>query len=162
MKIILGTFKENADELAEFLGPRVGAEPDVGGGELNFDDEKVKKTIKSRHVKTYIKRFLNKKGERANYQIQVEGKQLRLIELEGSRGGGGREGRRRRRTQDRREGDGGEAGGTEGRRGVGPQDGRVTEEEGAKADEGRRDKKEGALDKPATKKQTKPKRKKAD
>lgn len=82
MKIILGTFKDNADELAEFLGPRLGIKAEVSGGELNFEDDKVKKTIKSRHVKTYIKRFLNKKGERANYQIQVEGKQLRLIELE--------------------------------------------------------------------------------
>ncbi|MDA4131938.1 MAG: hypothetical protein OK454_02255, partial [Thaumarchaeota archaeon] len=58
MKIILGTFKDNADELAEFLAPRVGGKAEVGGGELNFDDAGVKKTIKSRHVKTYIKRFL--------------------------------------------------------------------------------------------------------
>jgi hypothetical protein len=82
MKIILGTFKDNADELAEFLGPRLGTKAEVSGGELNFEDDKVKKTVKPRHAKTYIKRFLNKKGERANYQIQVEGKQLRLIELE--------------------------------------------------------------------------------
>jgi hypothetical protein len=82
MKIILGTFKDNADELAEFLGPRVGDKPSVGGGEINFDDDKVKKTIKSKHVKTYIKRYLNRKGERANYQILVEGKELRMIEIE--------------------------------------------------------------------------------
>jgi hypothetical protein len=82
MKIILGTFKDNADELADFLAPRVGAKADIGGGELDFDDEKLKKTIKSRHVKTYVKRFLFMKGERLNYQILVEGKELRLIELE--------------------------------------------------------------------------------
>jgi hypothetical protein len=82
MKIVLGTFKDNADELADFLGPRLGTTPEVGGGELNFDDEKVKKTIKAKHVKTYVKRFLNRKGERANYQIQVSGKELKLIQFE--------------------------------------------------------------------------------
>ncbi|MDG6925266.1 MAG: hypothetical protein JRN09_01805 [Nitrososphaerota archaeon] len=82
MKIILGTFKDNGDELAEFLGPRVGDKPSVSGGEINWNDEDVKKTIKSKHVKTYIKRYLNRKGERANYQILVEGKELRLIEIE--------------------------------------------------------------------------------
>ena len=83
MKIVLGTFKDNADELAEFLGPRVGAKPAVAGGELSFDDDEIKKTIKSRHVKTYVKRFLNRKGERQNYQILVQGNELRMIELEG-------------------------------------------------------------------------------
>jgi hypothetical protein len=82
MKIVLGTFKDNADELAEFLGPRVGAKAVVNGGEIEFGDEDVKKTIKPRHVKTYVKRFLNRKGERANYQILVEGGELRMIELE--------------------------------------------------------------------------------
>lgn len=83
MKIVLGTFKDNADELAEFLAPKVGTKPSVSGGELDFDDDDVKKTVKPRHVKTYVKRFLNRKGERSNYQILVEGKELRMIELEG-------------------------------------------------------------------------------
>jgi sRNA-binding protein len=84
MKIILGTFKENGDELAEFLEPRVGAKPQVSGGELAIDDDSIKKTVKARHVKTYVKRFLWKKGERRNYRVLVEGKELRLIELEPS------------------------------------------------------------------------------
>lgn len=82
MKIILGTFKDSADELGAFLEPRLGAKPLVGGGEITFDDDKVKKTVKARHVKTYIKRFLLKNDERENYRILVEGKELRLIELE--------------------------------------------------------------------------------
>jgi len=82
LKIVLGTFKDNADELAEFLGPRVGGKPVVSGGEMEFDDESVKKTVKPRHVKTYVKRFLNRKGERQNYQILVTGTELRMIELE--------------------------------------------------------------------------------
>ena len=82
MKIVLGTFKDNADELAEFLGPRLGAKAAVAGGELSFDDDEIKKTIRSRHVKTYVKRFLNRKGERHNYQVLVEGNELRMIELE--------------------------------------------------------------------------------
>ena len=84
MKIILGTFKDNGDELAEFLEPRLGAKLDVSGGELTVDDDSVKKTVNARHVKTYVKRFLWKKGERKNYRVLVEGKELRLIELEAS------------------------------------------------------------------------------
>ena len=84
MKIILGTFKDNAEELAEFLEPRLGAKPDVSGGEISVGDDSMKKTVKTRHVKTYVKRFLWKKGERKNYRVLVEGKELRLIELEPS------------------------------------------------------------------------------
>lgn len=82
MKIILGTFKDNGDELAAFLEPRLGAEPVVNAGEVTFDDDKIKKGVRARHVKTYVKRFLNKKGERENYRILVEGPELRLIEFE--------------------------------------------------------------------------------
>ncbi|MDA4114174.1 MAG: hypothetical protein OK474_09030 [Thaumarchaeota archaeon] len=84
MKIILGTFKDSGDELAEFLEPRLGAKLDVSGGELSVDDDSMKKTVNARHVKTYVKRFLWKKGERKNYRVLVEGKELRLIELEGT------------------------------------------------------------------------------
>jgi hypothetical protein len=84
MKIILGTFKDNADELAEFLEPRLGAKPEVSGGEISVGDDSIKKTVNTRHVKTYVKRFLWKKGERKNYRVLVEGKELRLIELEPS------------------------------------------------------------------------------
>src|ERR1700733_11141156 len=84
MKIILGTFKDNGDELAEFLGPRLGAKLDVSGGELSVDDDSMKKTVNARDVKTYVKRFLWKKGERKNYRVLVQGKELRLIELEAS------------------------------------------------------------------------------
>jgi hypothetical protein len=84
MKIILGTFKDEGEELAEFLEPRLGAKPAVGGGELTVDDDSIKKTVRARHVKTYVKRFLWKKGERKNYRVLVEGKELRLIELEPS------------------------------------------------------------------------------
>ena len=84
MKIILGTFKDNGDELAQFLEPRIGSKLDVSGGELSVDDDSMKKTVNARHVKTYVKRFLWKKGERKNYRVLVEGKELRLIELEAS------------------------------------------------------------------------------
>ena len=84
MKIVLGTFKDEGEELAKFLEPRLGTKVDVGGGELTVDDDSIKKTVRSRHVKTYVKRFLWKKGERRNYRVLVEGKELRLIELEPS------------------------------------------------------------------------------
>lgn len=82
MKIVTGTFKDNADELASFLEPRLGAKPSVSGGEISFDDDSIKKGMRARHVKTYVKRFLNKKGERQNYRVLVEGMELRMIELE--------------------------------------------------------------------------------
>ena len=47
MKIILGTFKDNGEELAEFLGPRMGAKLQVSGGEITVDDDSIKKTVKS-------------------------------------------------------------------------------------------------------------------
>jgi hypothetical protein len=83
MKILLGTFKENAEELSAFLEPRLGTKPSVNGAELTVDDDSIKDTVRSRHVKTYIKRFLSHKGKRKNYRVLVEGKELRLIELEG-------------------------------------------------------------------------------
>jgi len=84
MKIVLGTFKDEGKELADFLEPRVGAKLEVSGGELTVDDDSIKKTVRARHVKTYVKRFLWKKGERRNYRVLVSGKELTLIELEPS------------------------------------------------------------------------------
>jgi hypothetical protein len=166
MKIILGTFKDNADELAEFLAPRVGGKAEVGGGELNFDDAGVKKTIKSRHVKTYIKRFLNKKGERANYQIQVEGQQLRLIELEGPEEEKEEEKKEKKAASKVEEKASQKAleekpAEQEAKDAAAQaQAGKVEEE--ARGEKEEEEKKEGALSEEATKKQTKPKRKKAD
>jgi hypothetical protein len=169
MKIILGTFKDEADELAKFLGPRVGIDPSVSAGELDFDDEKVKKTIKSRHVKTYVKRFLNKKGERANYQIQVEGKQLRLIELEKS-GEEEEEGKKKKKAAPKAEEKKEEATAVETpqQEAEGRQEGTAAStapekvREDATSEREEEEKEEGALDKEQTKKQTKPKRKKGD
>ncbi|MDA4135865.1 MAG: hypothetical protein OK449_02545 [Thaumarchaeota archaeon] len=164
MKIILGTFKDNADELAEFLAPRVGGKAEVGGGELNFDDAGVKKTIKSRHVKTYIKRFLNKKGERANYQIQVEGQQLRLIELEGPEEEEKEEKEKKAapKVEEKAAKKALEDKPAEQEAEVAAQADAGKVEEEARGEKEEEEKKEGALSEEATKKQTKPKRKKAD
>jgi len=162
MKIILGTFKDNADELAEFLGPRLGVKAEIGGGELNFEDGDVKKTVKSRHVKTYVKRFLNKKGERANYQIQVEGKQLRLIELERDEE---EEEKEEKKTSPKIEEKASEkVPDTEAEEKEEKVDaaeaGAAKEEEEARSVNKEEEKKEGALDAGAVKKQTKPRTKK--
>jgi hypothetical protein len=164
LKIILGTFKDNGDELAEFLGPRLGAEPEVSGGEINFEDDKVKKTIRSRHVKTYVKRFLNKKGERANYQVQVAGKELRLIELEREEE---EEEKEEKKEAPRLEEKAAERGAEEipakdEAPEVPAEGGAEKAEEEADAEKEVDEKKEGSLDEAAVKKQTKPKRKKTD
>jgi hypothetical protein len=83
MKILLGTLKDKGDELAAFLEPRIGVKPEVGGGELDIEDSSIKKGVRSRHVKTYIKRFLSIKKVRDDYRVLVESGELRLVELEG-------------------------------------------------------------------------------
>lgn len=83
MKILLGTLKDKGDELAAFLEPRIGVKPEVGGGELDIEDKSLKKGIRSRHVKTYIKRFLSMEKVRDDYRVLVDSGELRLVELEG-------------------------------------------------------------------------------
>jgi len=83
MKILLGTLKDKGDELAAFLEPRIGVKPEVGGGELDIEDASIKKGVRSRHVKTYIKRFLSIEKVRDDYRVRVESRELRLIELGG-------------------------------------------------------------------------------
>jgi hypothetical protein len=82
MKIVLGNFKDNGDELATFLEPRIGVKPTSSGGELTIDDDSVKHGMKPQQVKTYIKRFLLKNDQRKLYKIIVEGKELTLVYLE--------------------------------------------------------------------------------
>jgi hypothetical protein len=83
MKILLGTLKDKGDELAAFLEPRIGVKPEVGGGELDIEDKSLRKGIRSRHVKTYIKRFLSIEKVRDDYRVLVESGELMLVELEG-------------------------------------------------------------------------------
>jgi len=83
LKIILGSFKDKTDDLVAFLEPRVGTKPKVTGGELDIDDGGVRAGVKPRHVKTYLKRFLFKEGDRKKYRVLVQGRELRLVELEG-------------------------------------------------------------------------------
>ena len=82
MKILLGTLKDKGDDLATFLEPRIGVKGEVSGGELDIEDKSLKKGIRSRHVKTYVKRFLSMEKVRDNYRVLVEGGELRLVELE--------------------------------------------------------------------------------
>jgi hypothetical protein len=82
MKIVLGNFKENGDDLAIFLEPRIGVKPTSSGGELTIDEDSMKKGMKPQQVKTYIKRFLLKDDQRKLYKIIVEGKELTFVYLE--------------------------------------------------------------------------------
>jgi hypothetical protein len=84
MKILLGTLKDKGDDLAAFLEPRIGVKGEVSGGELDIEDKSLKKGIRSRHVKTYIKRFLSMEKVRDDYRVLVVGSELRLVELEGT------------------------------------------------------------------------------
>jgi hypothetical protein len=82
MKITLGTLKDEGDELAAFLEPRVGVKPSTSGDAIEIDDEGVRKGVKPRDVKTYIKRFLFTKGVRKKYRVFVSGKELTVQEIE--------------------------------------------------------------------------------
>jgi hypothetical protein len=82
MKILMGTLKDKGDDLATFLEPRIGVKAEVSGGELDIEDKSIKKGIRSRHVKTYIKRFLSIEKVRKDYRVLVENGELRLVEFE--------------------------------------------------------------------------------
>ena len=81
MKVTLGTFKDNGDDLAAFLEPRVGAKPSLSGGVIEIEDGGLREGVKPRHVKTYIKRFLYMKGARKRYRVFVSGKELTIQEI---------------------------------------------------------------------------------
>lgn len=81
MKVVLGTFKDKGDELATFLEPRVGSKPSLSGDSMEIDDDEVRKGVKPRHVKTYIKRFLYMNGVRKKYRVFVSGKELTIQEV---------------------------------------------------------------------------------
>jgi hypothetical protein len=82
LKISLGTLKDQGDELAVFLEPRVGAKPSVSGDALEVDDDSIREGVRPRHVKTYIKRFMYMKGVKKNYRVFVSGKELTIQEIE--------------------------------------------------------------------------------
>ena len=82
MKIALGTLKDKGEELATFLEPRVGSKPALSGDAIEIEDDGVRKGVRPRHVKTYIKRFLYMKGVRKNYRVFVAGKELTIQEIE--------------------------------------------------------------------------------
>jgi hypothetical protein len=82
LKVVLGGLKERAEELQTFLEPRVGVKPSVKSGELEMEDSAVRKGVKPRQVKTYVKRFLHQKGLRKTFRVLVSGSQLTIQELE--------------------------------------------------------------------------------
>ena len=82
MKIALGTLKDKGDDLVAFLEPRVGVKPSFSGDSMDIEDEGMRKGVKPRHVKTYIKRFLFMKGVRGKYRVFVQGKELTVQEIE--------------------------------------------------------------------------------
>jgi hypothetical protein len=83
LKVVLGNLKDKADDLLAFLEPRVGTKPSLDGGAIAIDDSSVRKGVKPRHVKTYVKRYLQKKGLRRKFRILVKAGELTVVELEG-------------------------------------------------------------------------------
>ena len=82
MKVALGTFKDKGDELVAFLEPRVGTKPSLSGDSIEIEDGSLREGVKSRQVKTYIKRFLFMSGVRKKYRVFVSGKELTIQEIE--------------------------------------------------------------------------------
>ena len=82
MKISLGTIKDQGEELAAFLEPRVGVKPSVSGDALEMEDGSIREGVRPRHVKTYIKRFMYMKGVKKKYRVFVSGKELTIQEIE--------------------------------------------------------------------------------
>ena len=82
MKISLGTIKDQGEELAAFLEPRVGVKPSISGDALELEDGSIREGVRPRHVKTYIKRFMYMKGVKKKYRVFVSGKELTIQEIE--------------------------------------------------------------------------------
>lgn len=82
MKIALGTIKDQGEELAGFLEPRLGVKPSVSGDALEVEDSSIREGVRPRHVKTYIKRFMYMKGIKKKYRVFVSGKELTIQEIE--------------------------------------------------------------------------------
>ena len=82
MKISLGTIKDQGEELAAFLEPRVGVKPSISGDTLEVEDGSIREGVRPRHVKTYIKRFMYMKGVKRKYRVFVSGKELTIQEIE--------------------------------------------------------------------------------
>jgi hypothetical protein len=82
LKIVLGTLKDQGEELSSFLGPRVGGKVELSGGTIEIADDSIREGVGTRDVKTYIKRFLYMKGIRKAYRVFVEGKELTVQEQE--------------------------------------------------------------------------------
>ncbi len=82
MKISLGNLKEKGQELATFLEPRIGTTPSLSGDSIEIEDGSLRKGVRPRQVKTYIKRFMYMNGVRKNYRVFVAGKELTIQEIE--------------------------------------------------------------------------------
>lgn len=82
MKINTGTLKDQKEELASFLEPRVGTKPSASGDTLEVEDGSIRPGVRPRHVKTYIKRFIHMKGEKKKYRVFVTGSELTIQEIE--------------------------------------------------------------------------------
>jgi len=82
LKIALGTIKDQGEELASFLEPRLGVKPSVSGDALEVEDGSIREGVRPRHVKTYIKRFMYMKGVKKKYRVFVSGKELTIQEIE--------------------------------------------------------------------------------
>jgi len=84
LKINVGTLKDQKEDLASFLEPRVGAKPSLSGDVIEVEDESIKQGVRPRHVKTYIKRFMHMKGVKQRYRVFVAGSELTIQEIEPS------------------------------------------------------------------------------
>jgi hypothetical protein len=82
LKILLGNLKDKAAELATFLEPRLGTKAKVSGSDMEIEDSSMREGVKPRHVKTYVKRFLFQTGQRKAFRVLVQGRELRIVELE--------------------------------------------------------------------------------
>jgi hypothetical protein len=83
LKILLGALKDRAEDLVSFLEPRVGTKPTSSGSEIAIEGSSIRQGVKPRHVKTYVKRFLHKAGQRKAYRVLVAGDELSIVKLEG-------------------------------------------------------------------------------
>ncbi|MBI2183795.1 MAG: hypothetical protein HYU39_02420 [Thaumarchaeota archaeon] len=80
VKIVIGKLKDKAQELAEFVGKRFpdSAKPTVSGAEIVFENDE---WVKTRDLKTYLKRFLHNQKMRDRFRVKVTKDTLELVEI---------------------------------------------------------------------------------
>lgn len=79
IQINLGKLKSEAENIVSMLNEKTGISPKLEGNKILIEDEG--KSVKTKDVKTYLKKYLHHEGLRKQTRILVEKNEINLVEL---------------------------------------------------------------------------------